>query len=77
MKNQRLYFDDITYNIACAKLRLRTLKEQAEHLGVSESYAGQITRRGAIPGPRTRARIAQVLGLQEVDLWAPQGGIGR
>jgi hypothetical protein len=64
------YFDEVAYRVACAQRRLRTLKQQARAVGLSEAYLGQITR-GALPSDDAKAKVAQALGLQVSDLWKP------
>ncbi len=65
-----MYFDDVTFRVALAKLRIRTLKQAAELIGISESYMGIISR-GNVPPPETRARIATSLGCEVEHLWRP------
>ena len=69
-----MYFDDVAYRVAVARRRLRTLKQAAVVVGLSESYLGQITR-GSIPPPETRAQIAQRLGVGVAELWKPVDGV--
>lgn len=46
----------------------------ARLVGCSASYAFQL-RRGTVPGPLLRARIALVLGVDERDLWPAEVGV--
>jgi hypothetical protein len=67
------YFDEVAYRVACARKRIRTMKQAAAAIGLSASYLGHIVR-GTIPPESTRQKIAARLGVAVADLWKPQPG---
>lgn len=62
------YFDSLTFDLALARARIRTITALAQKVGVSRSRM-YLVRAGYKPTRALQARIAQALGVAAEELW--------